>query len=59
MPKKPKYQVDVDCCKNGVMVTIKKGKEVLAIRVFEERGKKDTRWIKWVDDFLKMEENKK
>ncbi len=51
MNKKIKSKIHVECCENGVMITIKKGKEILGVKVFE--GKKYMeRGIKWIDNIL-------
>lgn len=62
MGKKIKSKVFFECCENGVMITIKKGKEVLGVKVFEDYKNID-KGISWIKNVLeknnKKEVNKK
>jgi len=61
--KKPKHNVKIEVCDNGCMVTIKRGKEVLGVKVFEDKGEKKVLWKDWVEETIKKDnlklENKK
>lgn len=51
--KKPKHNVKIEVCNNGCMVTIKRGKEVLGVKVFEDKGENKILWKEWVEETIK------